>query len=346
MGFIATDPTSAIAEYSPTTAALAELHSRLAGVAYDVSTGKGMDVARRDRAEVRDLRVALEKKRVELKAPALERSRLIDAEAKRITAELLELETPIDEQIKAEEQRKEAEKQARINAEFGRVQAIQEALSELHMEAMVPGKSAYFIAARLEQVRTMTLDPLVFQEQMAQAEVARAMAVGKLETALKAQQWAEVEAAKVEAERRELAELRAAQAEQKQKDELAAAALRKAEDERLAAERAQQAAELAAERAEQRRLDSEAAAARAEADRVAAAERAEADRVARAERAEANRLLDEAEAKARAEREAEQAAEQKVRDAAPAMLEALRALRPMVKGAALKIVETAIAEAT
>lgn len=358
MSLIATDPQTEIAEYSPTAAALAELRNRLANVAYDVTTTKGMEVAKRDRAEVRGLRTSLEKMRQDIKAPALERCRLIDAEAKRITADLLELETPIDEQIKAEEQRKEAEKQARIQAEFGRVQAIQDAIAELHMEAAVTGKPSAFIAERLEAIKALALDPLVYQEMMAQAEQARAMVVGKLETALNAQKFAEAEAAKLAAERAELEQLRAAAAEQKRKDDAAAKAAREAEEERAAAERAKQAAELEAQRAEQRRLDAEASAARAEADAKAAAERAEADRLAReareaeqrridAERAELKRQQDEADAKARADRLAAEAAEQKVRDAAPAMFAALKKVRDMagIPAAAVKVIDKAIAAA-
>ena len=52
-------------------------------------------------------------KRKEIKAPALVRCKLIDEETKRITSELLALEVPIDEQIKAEEKRLRAERRTR-----------------------------------------------------------------------------------------------------------------------------------------------------------------------------------------------------------------------------------------
>jgi hypothetical protein len=53
-----------------------------------------MQDAIKARAELRTYRVELEKKRVEIKAPVLDRGRLIDAEAHRITVELLALEEP------------------------------------------------------------------------------------------------------------------------------------------------------------------------------------------------------------------------------------------------------------
>jgi len=74
-----------IAEYSKTEAGLAELRSRLANVAYDVTTVKGLAIAKADRAEVRGLRTGLEAMRKSIKAPALAHCKLIDAEAKRIT---------------------------------------------------------------------------------------------------------------------------------------------------------------------------------------------------------------------------------------------------------------------
>ncbi len=87
-----------ITEYNETAAAIAILRNKY-GTVFDVSTPKGLNAAREARAEVRSYRVSLEKLRVEIKAPALERTRLIDAEAKRITAELLAIDgtlTPLE----------------------------------------------------------------------------------------------------------------------------------------------------------------------------------------------------------------------------------------------------------
>jgi hypothetical protein len=113
-----------IAEYNATEAGLAELRSRMQGVVYEVATVKGMVVARADRAEVRSLRTGLEAMRKQIKAPALAHARLIDDEAKRITAALLELETPIDEVIKSRELVLENERLARELAERNRVTGI------------------------------------------------------------------------------------------------------------------------------------------------------------------------------------------------------------------------------
>jgi hypothetical protein len=339
---------SALSEFDKISAGLAELQAKYPpDLVYDVTTTKGMAEAVAHRAAWRDPRILVEKYRKTAKAPVLALGKDIDARAAWITEQLLVGETPVHEQIKAEEARKEAEKQARINAEFGRVQAIQEAIAEIHMEVMaVSGKNSDAIAVALQDLQQRKLDPLVYQEQMAQAEQARTSAVAKLETALQAQRWNEAEAAKLAAERAELAELRAAAAEQKRKDEAAAAEARKVEDARIAAERQAQEAEMAAQRAEQKRLDAEAAAARAELDRAAREQRETEQRRIDAERAELRRQQDEADAKARAERLAAEAAEKRIRDAAQGMLVALIDIRALVQGKAREIADMAIFNAT
>lgn len=131
--------TTAIQEYSKTDAALADLSQRFRSVVFDVSTTKGLSDATQSRAEIRGYRTSLEKTRKEIKEPALERCRLIDAEAKRITAALVELEEPIDEQIKKEEARKEAIKAAEAEKEASRIRFIQDRIASI---VAVPGSVA------------------------------------------------------------------------------------------------------------------------------------------------------------------------------------------------------------
>jgi hypothetical protein len=122
---------SEIAEYSATELGLADLRARMKDVEYCVTTTAGMAVAKADRAEVRGLRTGLEAMRKQIKAPALAHAKLIDEEAKRITAELMELEEPIDAQIKAEEVRKENEKAAREAAERARITDIHRRIADI-----------------------------------------------------------------------------------------------------------------------------------------------------------------------------------------------------------------------
>lgn len=302
-----------IVEYSQVTAGLAELRQRFGNVAFDLTTTKGDKEARSARLELVRLRTSLEAKRKELKAPALERSRLIDDEAKRITSAILELETPIDQQIQAAEQKREAERQAKIEAERQRVAAIRARIDSITSVALrAVGKPAAEVEAKIKLLVGITIGP-DFAEFKAEAEAAHADTLGKLRDMHAAALAAEAEAARLAAERAELERLRAEQEERE-----------RVERERMAAEQARIAAEQRAEaerlealaREQRERLAAEEAAAKAErekADRAAAAERAEQDRIAAEARAAEQRRIDEQAAELRRQQEAE-AAEQRRRD--------------------------------
>lgn len=278
---------TAIAEYTPTAAALAELRQKHQGVVYDVSQPKQMKLAKEARAEVKGYRVALEKLRVEIKAPALERCRLIDSEAKRITAELLELEEPLDVQIKAEEARKQQEELERLEAERLRVEGIAKAIEEIrNVPAGLIGKPAVIVEGQLAKLRDQVLDPDFFAERFREAEDALTATIARVEQQLQDQRAHEAEQRRVAAEREELERMRAENERlQREADER-----RRADEERAAAERAE------AERQAQ-----------AERDREAAEQRAREE----AERAERQRQEDEA----RAAREAQERAEREAREA-------------------------------
>lgn len=341
-----------IAEYSQTAAALSDLRHRYAGVAFSVTTTKGMDEAKKARQEVKGYRTALEAKRKEIKAPALERCRLIDDEAKTITAALLELEEPIDQQIKAEEARKEAEKAAKAEAERIRVQSIQDRISNIRSAVgSAVGRTFSGISQLLSDTGAMVIGS-EFEEFQEHAQSAKDETLEKLremqiaakaredeEARIKAEQ--EAEAARIAAERAELAKLRAEQeardreaastrAEQERKDREAREAVEREQAAKLAAERAAQAeelrkqreaqeAELRAQREAQAKADAEAAAAR----------RAEESRLA-AERAELRRQQDEAAAAQRAAEEAKHAADMRIRGLAHEMLTALKDAHPHI----------------
>jgi colicin import membrane protein len=196
--------TTTIAEYSPTAAALSDLRTMYADVVYDVTTGKGMDQAKKARATLRDLRVSLEKTRVEIKAPALERCRQIDSEAKRITAELSALEDPIDEQIKSEEQRKERERAAREEAERQRIAENHRRFEEIRTRpALAAGATVEQIDALL--VDAEAVDPATFAEDMRDAASYERQAAAVLRERERAEQARrdEEERQRIEQERRE-----------------------------------------------------------------------------------------------------------------------------------------------
>lgn len=333
---------SSLTEFDKIVAGLAALHEKYpADLVYDVTTTRGMQEAIAHRAAWRDPRIAVEKFRKTAKQPVLTLGKDIDARAAWITEQLRAGEAPADDQIKAEERRKDELRQAKVNAETGRVIAIQEAIGEITMAPMVAsGKSSGDIAAALASIRAMTIHAVVFQEQIGQAKAAQDAAIAKLELMHRAKLHEETEAAKVAAERAELDELRKAVAAQRIKDEAIAAAAAATERERIAAE--------------QSRLNAQATAARQVADRIATEQRAAAqaahEAAMKAEReaaAEQKRIADDKAAKALAKQRKAEASEKMLRDAAGFMLAALRRLRPlMTDEQATRIIDAAILAAT
>jgi colicin import membrane protein len=103
-----------IAKFSLPDARIAELKQAYGGLTI---AANGLDAVKKARAEVRSLRTGLENKRKELKADYLETGRKIDAEAKRLTELLLEVETPLDEEIKKDEAEKERIRQEKEEKE-------------------------------------------------------------------------------------------------------------------------------------------------------------------------------------------------------------------------------------
>lgn len=301
--------TTAIVEYSPTAAALAELATRMANVVYDVSTPKGLAAAKADRAEVRDLRVALEKKRVEIKSPALKRCNEIDTEAKRITAELLKYEGPPDQAIKAHEARIEAERQALVDAELKRVNDIAERIASLEgNKLLTPASGSQLITEHIDDLHAIDIDDS-FAEFRDTAELTKSAGLARLAALRTAAVEHETAQAKLKKEQEELARQRA---EQDARDAIA----KKNRDEiaRVAEEALRKDRELfAAEQAEANRKQRE------ENERIAAAQevidkanreleaRQQAERDAQAEREHQERVAVIARENARldAEREAE-----------------------------------------
>lgn len=215
--------TTEIVEYSKTEAALAELAQKYKGVLFDVTTAEGMKTARQGRAELKGYRTALEKTRVEIKAPALKRSQLIDTEARRITAALRDLEDPIDQQIIKEEDRKVAEKMAVVRAEEARVAAEEKAKKD--------AEEARMASERAEIARQQAALDLAKREAAA-SEKARLDAIEAQERAARMRIEEEGRKARLEREEADRQARLAREAEERKAKEI-----RDAEETRLKAER-------------------------------------------------------------------------------------------------------------
>ena len=293
---MSTEINTEIKEYSPTAAALAELRQKYEKAVYDTSTIAGMAKAVAARRELREVRVNLEKLRKELKAPALERSRLIDAEAKALTTQIEAMEEPIDKQIKAEEQRKAEERAERDRIERERVEALHRRVALIREQpTRYVGKPSDEIAAKIGSLSGVEIGA-DYGELQGDAHAAKAEALKTLQEMHAAALAQEAEAERLRIEREELEAQRKAQEEQAERDRAELAKLR----EEAAARQAAAKAEMEKQMEEERQ---KVATERAEAEKVRLAELArqqELDRQAAVIRAEE-------EAKAKAIRDAEQA---------------------------------------
>lgn len=229
---------AALVKYSRTELALADLRQRYEGATFDLTTTKGDKAARAARLELVTLRTSLEKKRKELKAPALDIGKKIDSEAARLTAEIEKLEQPIDAQIKADEKRREEEAKIKAQGEAFR--------KALHL-ALIDRVRCYVAAAeglpsdRIEK-GIVHVESLAFgaetQEFLTQYEAAKQDALA----GLRRLQSAAKEREAIEAQRLENERIAAEQAEAQRKLDEQAAALKRQADELAAAQLAQQVA--------------------------------------------------------------------------------------------------------
>ena len=293
-----------ITEYSPTSAAMAELRQKYAKAVFDTSTPAGMAKAVAARRELREVRVNLEKLRKELKQPALERSRLIDAEAKMLTVQIEELEKPIDDQIKAEERRKAEEKAERERVERERIAELQLKVGEIRAIAVrCSGKPSAFIHDYMAKLEGFNPGE-EFGEMQPEAHAAKADTLAKLADMRAAALAQEAEAERLRIEREELEAQRKAQEEQAAKDRAELAKLRAEAQARQRAAEEKARIEREAIEAERRKQEEEAAALRAAEDAKRAEEERKAAAIRDAEEAELARQRAEIEEQRRAVEEA------------------------------------------
>lgn len=274
--------------YDPNDAAIAKLKAQIAPLLADpksaLTTKEGYEECRAVLATTRQWRSILEKKRVELKADALEFGRKVDAEAKRVLGLILEIESPIKAAKDAADTEKERKLQEGIAAEKAKAEAIEKAKRDAE-------EAARKAAHEAEQAK------LRDEREAFEAEKKRLAEEKAVEDA---KRKAEDDARRAEQDRRD-AELKA------ERDRIAAE--QKAESDRLAAERKAvedekvrlakiEADRLAKEKAEQEAKD------RADFERKAR-DKAEADAKSKAE---SDRIASEKAAKEKAEAEKAEAA--------------------------------------
>lgn len=303
--FVSEENMNTVIKFSVTDQAIAELKQKHGGIVVNFGDTKGYKALSSAIAEIRIKRGEVETTRKELKADALEYGRKVDAEAKRITAALEEIEQPLKGMKEAYDTEVERVKAEKLAQEAARIAAIQAKISRItNAPAKASGKDSTGIKEALEALQAYAIDDS-FQELAGQADLAKSEAVAALQQMLvereafeaaeverKAKEAAEIEARRAEAERlvaeaellrkeREVfAEQQRIANEQANVARLAEQALREKQE---AEARQQREAEQAELRKQQAELARQQAAIKAERERLerAEAERIEAEKIAR-----------------------------------------------------------------
>lgn len=158
------------------------LAERYTGVAYDCKTTKGMAEAKAARMELRERgRYAVTRAEAKVKGEVNDLKRLMTEEVERIVAIVRPVEDAIDAQIKAEEERKEAEKR-----EKERIAAERRAKFDFDIAAIrsyvqrAAGLPAYRIANGIKLLEGMVLAEADWAEFLAPAQQAQAETLAKL----------------------------------------------------------------------------------------------------------------------------------------------------------------------
>ena len=282
-------------------AALAGKTSRIVGV----TNAAGYQEAQRARIELKSTRVDIQKRGKAAREDATAYSKAVIEAEKELIGVIEPEESRLQALQDAWDAAREAERQAKIDAERDRVETIQKRIAAIRALPAVAGRRSSQIEETLSIAEADIGDN--FQEFTESAKAVQAEVIETLRQMIeeaKASEEAErvrvaeeharaeemrIEAERLAAERAELERLRAEQAERERIE-------RAARDAELAAERAK----IEAERAELRTAQEAQRKAEEDARRAEIDRQREADRIARQE----------AEAKAKAEREARAAAEQ------------------------------------
>lgn len=255
---------NALTEFEKVSAGLLDLTTKYANVVYDVATTKGMDEAKAARAAIREPRYAVQRATDAAKKELNSIKKNVEERGDQIIAALLKIETPIDAQVKAEEDRKAAEKARKEQAERERIDAIQASIASIRA---IPGnvvvQSAAAIKEALDGVAALQITEEHYAEFFPHAADAKDAAVSQLIAMHQRAVATEEAQAALRAQQEELARLRAeAEAELAAQRAEIARQKRELEEARTAAE--------AARLAEQQRINAAAArAAAAEAEREA-----------------------------------------------------------------------------
>lgn len=209
-------PVGEIAEYSPMTKALALVREKYGATVFDYKTTAGLDEAKAARVEIREVRYSIQNAEKSVLVPYQDAVKAAQARVtqvkefgQKLKDDVLLIETPIDNAIKAEEKRRDDEKAAKAEVERLRVEGIQGKINHFRsVPSAYAARTAEDIAEVLARVKTSVVLPDDYAEFEAEATIARDNAIEQLETLHSAAVAREAAAAQLAAQQKELDELR------------------------------------------------------------------------------------------------------------------------------------------
>lgn len=205
-----------IAEYRPHEEQIVRLETSYAKLVVDCSTSEGLANAKEVRVDIRDVRYALANTTKTALVPYQQKVKEAQARVNQVKEfgetlkdRVLAIEAPVDEAIKAEEKRAADAKAERERIEAERVEAIRAKITRFSsVAAAYASRSAADVAAILQGVKESVILPEEYAEFEAEGTIARDNAIEQLETLHKSAVEREEAAAKLQAQQKELDELR------------------------------------------------------------------------------------------------------------------------------------------
>lgn len=205
-----------IAEYRPHEEQIVRLETTYAKLVVDCSTSEGLANAKEVRVDIRDVRYALANTTKTALVPYQQKVKDAQARVNQVKEfgealkdRVLAIEAPVDEAIKAEEKRVADAKAERERVEAERVEAIRAKITRFSsVAAAYASRSAVDVAVVLQSVKESVILPEEYAEFEAEGTIARDNAIEQLETLQKSAVEREEAAAKLQAQQKELDELR------------------------------------------------------------------------------------------------------------------------------------------
>jgi hypothetical protein len=197
--------TKSIAEINAVDSTIADLESKYRGVVFAVDTAEGMDEARKARAAIREPRYALQNIEKGVKAALNGLKTSVGEQIGPYITRIEAIEDPVHLQIKGQEEREEATRKAKKEAEARRIAAIEERISDIRETVtLAAGKSSEQIQQFITELEAVAVDA-TFAEFQPRAETAKAATLVKLQAVHKAAVDLEAQQKKLEEERAVLA---------------------------------------------------------------------------------------------------------------------------------------------